>query len=55
MKILNKNGVKKMNDYINSTYGKVFEAHDDILIGSKSDEIFEDLKKLKIIKLTKAA
>ncbi len=49
MKMLNKNGVKKLNDYINSVYGKVFEAHDDILTGPKSDKVFEDLKKHGII------
>jgi hypothetical protein len=49
MKMLNKSGVKKLNDYINITYGKVFEAHDDVLVGPKSDEVFEDLKKHGII------
>jgi hypothetical protein len=49
MRTLNKNGIKKLNDYINSEYGNIFQACDNRLFGPKSDEIFEDLKKHGII------
>ena len=49
MKMLNKNGVKKLNDYIDSTYGKIFEVWNDRLFGPESNLIFENLKKHGIV------
>lgn len=44
MKILNENGVKKLNDYIRSTYGDVLQIHENKLFGSISDKASTELK-----------